>query len=82
MNLELPSDIENLLSQRAAQSGMTAQQFALLALQEKIAEEEVVVAQEDHSTWITQLRAWSNDHPRGTHFVDDSRESIYGDRGH
>jgi len=31
--------------------------------------------------WINDLRAWSASHPYSTHFVDDSRESIYEGRG-
>jgi hypothetical protein len=28
--------------------------------------------------WVRELRAWAEAHPRTSHFVDDSRESIYG----
>ena len=35
----------------------------------------------DHDKWMVELRAWSKDHPGETHFVDDSRESIYEGRG-
>lgn len=31
--------------------------------------------------WIKNLREWSASHPHATHFVDDSRESIYEGRG-
>lgn len=31
--------------------------------------------------WIKDLREWSDSHPPVTHFVDDSRESIYEGRG-
>jgi len=28
--------------------------------------------------WVKQLREWAQGHPKIDHFVDDSRESIYG----
>jgi hypothetical protein len=31
--------------------------------------------------WIKDLREWAASHPPVTHFVDDSRESIYEGRG-
>lgn len=31
--------------------------------------------------WIKALREWASSHPRQTHYVDDSREAIYGGRG-
>ena len=30
--------------------------------------------------WMAQVRAWARSHPQRDHVVDDSRESIYGDR--
>ncbi len=30
--------------------------------------------------WMAQVRAWASSHPQRDHVVDDSRESIYGDR--
>lgn len=31
--------------------------------------------------WGQEFREWAASHPRATHFVDDSRESIYEGRG-
>ena len=31
--------------------------------------------------WMAQVRAWASSHPQSDGVVDDSRESIYGDRG-
>ncbi len=31
--------------------------------------------------WMAQVRAWASSHPQSDRFIDDSRESIYGDRG-
>lgn len=31
--------------------------------------------------WMAQVRAWASSFPQSDHIVDDSRESIYGDRG-
>lgn len=30
------------------------------------------------ANWVAELRAWAESHPRTSHFVDDSRDSIYG----
>ncbi len=30
--------------------------------------------------WMAKVRAWASSHPQRDHIVDDSRESIYGDR--
>ncbi|MBY0523548.1 MAG: hypothetical protein K2R98_09110 [Gemmataceae bacterium] len=34
-----------------------------------------------HEEWSKALREWVESHPKCDHFVDDSRESIYGDDG-
>lgn len=31
--------------------------------------------------WITSFRAWSRKHRKGNPHMDDSRESVYDDRG-
>ncbi len=31
--------------------------------------------------WMAQVRAWASSHPQRDRVIDDSRESIYGDRG-
>ena len=31
--------------------------------------------------WMAQVRAWASSHPQSDRVIDDSRESIYGDRG-
>jgi hypothetical protein len=31
--------------------------------------------------WAAELRAWATSHPPVSHFIDDSRESIYAGRG-
>jgi len=30
------------------------------------------------ASWAARLREWAQSHPRVNHFVDDSREGIYG----
>lgn len=37
--------------------------------------------QKAYDAWVGRLRTWSDSHPPVTHFVDDSRESIYEGRG-
>lgn len=31
--------------------------------------------------WMAQVRAWASSHPQRDRVIDDTRESIYGDRG-
>lgn len=81
MNLNLPDQTENWVAKQAAASGMTAQQFVQKLLQEKAARELGDDSSLDHDAWMQGLREWSANHPGGTHFVDDSRESIYESRG-
>lgn len=84
MNLELPPETESLLHQQASKSGMTTKQFALMVLRNHAVVEPASVEDQpptDHKKWMKELRAWSKDHPGSTHFVDDSRESIYEGRG-
>ncbi len=84
MHLEIPPDIEHWLKEHARNSGMSEQQFALKVLQEQAIEQALSPNgehQKDHTAWMAELRNWSIDHPGGTHFVDDSRESIYEGRG-
>lgn len=35
-------------------------------------------ARETPEQWAKRLREWAQSHPRVSHFVDDSREAIYG----
>jgi hypothetical protein len=38
-------------------------------------------AYSSHEEWSKALREWIDSHPKTDHFVDWSRESIYGDDG-
>lgn len=85
MNIDLPlnSVMQQKLSQFAALTGKSVDELILEAVEDKLADANV-----EESTvstfapnWIDELRAWSNSHSAVTHFVDDSRESIYEGRG-
>jgi hypothetical protein len=40
--------------------------------------EQGVADQTDTNSWVIRLREWAEGHPAVNHFVDDSRDVIYG----
>jgi hypothetical protein len=84
MNLQLsvPLELENSLKKRAAMSGKDIATFIIDTLKEELTQEEVMATSkstdDSFSTWLSR---WRNLAPKTSHFVDDSRESIYEGRG-
>ncbi len=83
MDIQLPRNTDTWLRHRASKAGMTAREFAAMALTSQASQESIEPNDPHlvHEDWIADLRAWSNGHPRDSHEVDDSRESIYEGRG-
>ena len=85
LTLDLPTDIEALLTAEALAHGMTLQAWL-----QKLAAEHAYNLQsrslQDELTpeeWVQQFRAWAQSHDRTTPLLSDeaiSRESIYPDR--
>ena len=85
MTLELPlsSETEARIRERAAAAGQDVTAFILQAVTEKLADTESQSSSLSNNgkDWQEQLRAIIDLHPVVTHFVDDSRDSIYAGRG-
>ncbi|RIK73843.1 MAG: hypothetical protein DCC68_24200 [Planctomycetota bacterium] len=81
LNLHVPVEKEAKLREAAAAAGQDVETFVLNAVDERLSEEvptEPRLSKEDFQAWLDNLIAM---HPQVTHFVDDSRESIYEGRG-
>jgi len=76
MHLELPPQLVEQLRQRAATTGEAPEAIVLQALQEKFTPEPVRPRLSPEE-FAAKLQEIMDLHPRVTHFVDDSRESIY-----
>lgn len=83
VNLTIPLETEAKIRARAAASGQDVESYVLQAVAEKLAEAESQSAlpSRNGQEWTEKLRACVDLHPAATHFVDDSRESIYAGRG-
>jgi hypothetical protein len=81
LELNVSEDIEKRLRERAAAAGQGVEQFVLEAVDEKLASVEQAGPRLTQSEWEARLDACIARHPRVSHFVDDSRESIYAGRG-
>jgi hypothetical protein len=83
LNLNLPPETEAQIRQLAALSGQNVEAVVLEALSAKLADADLQPSREPQNDqeWKKKLQAWIDLHPVVTHFVDDSRESIYAGRG-
>ncbi|MCI0331691.1 MAG: hypothetical protein L0228_00520 [Planctomycetes bacterium] len=83
MTVELSAEIEAKIRERAAASGQDVEAFVQQAVAEKLADADSQPSRPslNHQEWQEKLRAFIDLHPVVTHFVDDSRESIYAGRG-
>jgi hypothetical protein len=83
MDLQLPPDIESVLRIQAAQAGVDVERFAIDSLRRLVASEETSGVMLPRTQWkmrFDAMLARLPERPTAT-FVDDSRESIYGDDG-
>ena len=79
LNINLPSDLEHAVRERAMASGLDIDTFAARVFTEQIQQLELIQSPplpfpEDFRKW---LDSWVKLHPRVEHEVDVSRESIY-----
>jgi hypothetical protein len=82
LDLHLSSDTEAKIRQCAAASGQDVESFVLQAVTEKLSDAEPRPGVDSASAeWADTIRQLTNLHPVVTHFVDDSRDSIYAGRG-
>jgi hypothetical protein len=83
LKLNIPSDTEAKLRERAAAAGQDVESYVLQAVAEKLteAESQSQSSVPNFKDWKKTLLACMDLHPPATHCVDDSRESIYAGRG-
>jgi plasmid stability protein len=82
LTLSFPPETEAKLRDRAAASGKDVETIVREAVDEKLAAEATTPGPtESAEEWVARFKAWVESHPPVTHFVDDSRESIYAGRG-
>ena len=86
MTLNIPLTTESLvtLRARAAAEGKDIESFVRDAIEEKLASgngEALQCTTISAEEWCARLDAWIASFPRVPHRVDDSRESIYAERG-
>ena len=83
LKLTLSSETEAKIRAHAADLGQDIEVFVLQAVAEKLADVENGLSVSSHSgdDWAEKLHACIDLHPVASHFVDDSRESIYAGRG-
>jgi uncharacterized protein (DUF1778 family) len=83
LDLQFSPEAEAEIRAQAAAAGQDVEAFVLQAVSEKLADTEPrqPIASQDDARWLEQLQALIARHPVVTHFVDDSRDSIYAGRG-
>lgn len=81
LTLQLSPETEAKLKEHANLTGRTVEELALEALQDKLSSDASGAPQLSVEEWTRQFDAWVEGLPsRNPHF-NDSRESIYPDRG-
>jgi hypothetical protein len=78
ITLQIPPDLEQRLAAEAVRLQLPVEVVALDALQEVLGIQSDE-KREDSQKWERDLWEWIESHKPISHFVDDSRESIYGD---
>lgn len=86
INIPLSPEKEARLRERAAAAGKDVAEYVRDVLEEDLAATEPVSSPETPSLqkrrqWEKDLDAWAAGHPHLDTLADDSRESIYADRG-
>jgi hypothetical protein len=81
LTLQLTPEIEARLKEQAAMAGKKPEELALQVLQESLAGEFGSSPSLSNEEWLRQFNTWVSDHRSRNSRFDDSRESIYADRG-
>ncbi len=79
VHISLPPDMEAKLRQRALDVGKDVPTLVREAVEEKLAATSEVMPISNQ--WEQDFNAWIASHKPVKHWVDDSRDSIYSDRG-
>jgi hypothetical protein len=80
LRIDLPPSLEQSLRQRASEAGMDVESFVMQSIRETLNEADVPLhpSTSDFGVWLSEVRSLV---PQVSHFIDDSRESIYAGRG-
>ncbi|MDZ4847970.1 MAG: hypothetical protein SGI77_01625 [Pirellulaceae bacterium] len=80
LRIELPPNLEHTLKLRAAAAGKDVESFVVDSILETLGlpESPNIAPNLDFQAWLEDVRKLI---PPVTHFIDDSRESIYAGRG-
>ena len=81
VSINFPDDIEVSLRRHAAAVGQDVETFVQKLVVENLEASEPPPLNTSPSEFARRLDAWIALHPVLNHAVDDSRESIYSDRG-
>ena len=81
LRIEVPSNLELLLRERAEEEGVPVEAIVLAAVTDKLRNTTVASPSYTADQFSNWLAAWANRFPKLDHVVDDSRESIYEGRG-
>ncbi len=83
LRIEVPPNLEIALKLRASAAGKDVAGFVVDALREELSQGEPTTdtPNPSASSFSEWLAAWRQRAPKTNHFVDDSRESIYGGCG-
>lgn len=80
LTLRLSPETESQLKAQASLAGRSLEEFALEALQDKLANESMTAPVLSPDEWLTRFDAWVAGHSSRNPRFDDSRDSIYPDR--
>jgi hypothetical protein len=81
LNINLPSELEHAVRERALAAGLDIDTFVAQIFVEQIQDELLQPQTSTHKEFRSQLERVIALHPKSSHPVDDSRESIYAGRG-
>ena len=82
VHISLPHDMEVRLEERARAAGKDIPTWVREAVEEKLATESGgALATRTAEQWEAEFNDWIGDHKAMPRVADDSRDSIYADRG-
>jgi hypothetical protein len=80
LEIRIPPEMEQDVRERASAAGEDVQTFVIKVVQASLVAPNTA-PQQGTPEWRAEFKAWVEGHPKIEHEVDDSRESIYDDRG-
>jgi len=81
VTINLPSGAEQKLREAAARRGLTLEGYLEHLVIASAGTDIAPASEKTAEEWVAEFRAWAASRTPVTHFVDDSRESIYEGRG-